>query len=401
MTGMRQPGEARRVEGASPAAWPGGRAVVEVIWAPQVGGSEILAVNLARAWVAVGVPVRICCLWEKDGPLVSQFESAGIPYDLLDIGHKPLYRRWWAVACYLRKIKPYAIHAHHFGVLLTVLPAALAAGCRNVVYTEHSSYLLSRRRRLRLAVRVLARFVRKMTCVSSTLAEYSKNELRVPAHKLVAVYNGIDIERFRPGPRRQRSSGRLVIGAVGRLVEEKDYDNLLRSLALLRDRGVAFAARIVGEGPLYQQLRALSQSLDLDACVTFCGRRGDVAELLRELDVYVLSSRHEGMPLAVLEAMATGVPVVCTAAGAITEVLADGRNGLIVPTGDPAALANALARLAAEPSLAARLADAALADVRRSYSIRGAMVRYSDIFGIEPGKGTRHVVAESAQWRRR
>lgn len=381
MTGA--PGPVRRETGAGlPTADT--RAIVEVIWGPQVGGSETLALDLARAWKAARVPVRICCLLDKNGPLVEQFEAAGIPYDLLDIGHKPLYRRWWGVARYFRRIRPLAVHAHHFGVLLTVLPAALATGCGNVVYTEHSSYLLSRRPRSRRAMPIVARFVRKVTCVSSTLVDFFQRELRVPAHKLVAVYNGVDTERYSPGVRRVRGSGKLSIGAVGRLVEEKDYDNLLRALALLRDRDVAFEARIIGDGPLYGQLRALSQSLGLDGHVTFCGRRSDVAELLREFDVYVLSSRHEGMPLAVLEAMATGLPIVATAAGAVTEVICNERNGLVVPTGDPDSLADALARVATDPAFAAGLAQAALADVRRLYSIEGTMARYSNLFGIVP-----------------
>jgi glycosyltransferase involved in cell wall biosynthesis len=401
VTSLRRPAaQETRAAATTNAAAADAHAVVEVIWGPQVGGSETLAFNLARAWKAAGVPVRICCLWEKHGPLVAQFEAAGIAYDMLDIGHKPLYQRWWGVARYFWRIRPRAVHAHHFGVLLTVLPAALAAGCGNVVYTEHSSYLLSRRPWSRRAVPILARFVRKVTCVSSTLVEFFKRDLGVPAHKLVAVYNGVDTERFSPAPRNARQAERLSIGAVGRLVEEKDYDNLLRALALLRDRGLAFDARIVGEGPLYGRLHTLSQSLGLDGRVTFCGRRSDVPQLLREFDVYVLSSRHEGMPLAVLEAMATGLPIVSTAAGAVTEVITDGRNGLVVPTGDSAALADALARVAAEPALAASLAEAALADVRRLYSIQGTMARYSNLFGIAPSAETGLVLKERGQWRR-
>ncbi len=403
MTSLRRPATQEAGANATAQTAADARAVVEVIWGPQVGGSETLALNLARAWQAAGVPVRICCLWEKHGPLVAQFEAAGIPYDMLDIGHQPLYQRWLGMARYFWRIRPRAVHAHHFGVLLTVLPAALVTGCGNIVYTEHSSYLLSRRPWSRRAVPILARFVRKVTCVSSTLVEFFKNELQVPAHKLAAVYNGVDTERFSPGPgpRRARRPGGLSIGAVGRLVEEKDYDNLLRALALLRDRGVAFDARIVGEGPLYGRLRTLSQSLGLDIHVAFLGRRSDVPELLREFDVYVLSSRHEGMPLAVLEAMATGLPIVSTAAGAVTEVIADGCNGLVVPTGDPAALADALARMAAEPALAAHLAESALADVRRLYSIQGTMARYSNLFGITLGTQTPLVLKERGQWRRR
>lgn len=396
MTGARGPAE--REVGAEVAA--GTRAVVEVIWGPQVGGSETLALDLARAWKAVGVPVRICCLWEKSGPLVAQFEAAGIAYDMLDIGHRPLYQRWWGVARYFWRIRPLAVHAHHFGVLLTVLPAALAAGCANVVYTEHSSYLLSRRPWSRRAVPILARFVRKVTCVSSTLVEFFQRELRVPARKIVAVYNGVDTERFSPGPEPRPRREKLSIGAVGRLVEEKDYDNLLHALALLRDRGVTFDARIVGDGPLYGRLCSLAQSLGLDGQVAFCGRRSDVPELLREFDVYVLSSRHEGLPLAVLEAMATGLPIVSTAAGAVAEVITDGRNGLVVPTGEPAALAQALARVAADPALAKRLANTALADVRRLYSIYGTMAHYSRIFGIAVGKQAELVLEEPGPWQK-
>src|SRR3954471_2864206 len=103
--------------------------VVEVIYAPLVGGSETLALALCKQWKAQGVAVRICCLYEKQGPLVARFEEAGIPYDLLDIGGKSLPRRWLRIAYYFWKVKPRVIHAHHLGTLVNVLPPAYMTGC--------------------------------------------------------------------------------------------------------------------------------------------------------------------------------------------------------------------------------------------------------------------------------
>lgn len=356
--------------------------IIEVIYAPLVGGSETLALTLCKQWKSEGIAARICCLHEREGALTVRFEEAGIPYDLLDLGAKPLLVRWASITGYLARQRPRAIHVHHLAMLINVLVPAYLTGCWRVVYTEHSSSLIARTAWMKVAARVGSRLVSKVTCVSNKLVQFFRQELNVPSRKLVTVYNGVDTERFRPRDRDARAPGPLRIGAVGRLVDEKNYPMLLRAVALLRARGLRLEVYIVGDGPLGPELREMSSGLGIDDVVQFAGRRADIPQILRTFDIYVLSSKSEGLPIAVLEAMATGLPVVATAIDALPEVITHEANGLLVPAGDSAALADALHRLALDEPLRDRLGQAALADVRSLFSIQHATQLYAEYLGI-------------------
>ena len=356
--------------------------VIEVIYAPLAGGSETLALALCKQWQAQGVAVRICCLYEKQGALVALFEEAGIAYDLLDIGGKSMLRRWFRIARYFWKIKPRVIHVHHLGNLVNVLIPAYITGCTYVVYTEHSSLEISQTEWMRQAVPLVARLVRKVTCVSNTLVKFFAKELGVPGNKLVAIYNGVDTKKFRPPAVSDKMRSKVRIGAVGRLVEEKDYPTLLHALSLLKARGLLFEAEIIGEGPLASDLHNLARELQITDVLLFRGNRQDIPELLRELDIYVLSSQSEGMPIAVLEAMATGLPVVATNVDAVPEIVRHNVNGILVEKGDRFALADAIQRLISDPVLRQRLGSLALQDVGAAFSIKNTTQVYAEYLGI-------------------
>jgi len=358
--------------------------IIEVIYAPLIGGSETLAFTLCQQWKHEGIQTRIACLQERTGAMTAKFEEAGLAYDLLDLGGQPVWRRVVRLARYFIKWRPRAIHVHHFGSLVNVLPAAWLAGCFNVVYTEHSAYHIARTRWMQRVLPIFSYCVRKVTCVSNRLVEFLGDELGVPTRKLVTVYNGVDTRRFRPARRAEKTPREVLrIGAVGRLVEEKDYPTLLQAFALLKERGVPFEGVIVGDGPLAPQLKEQAQALGLDN-VQFLGRREDVPEIMRELDIYVLASKSEGMPIAVLEAMATALPIVSTAVDAVPEVIVHDVNGILVEKGNPAALAAGLERALSDPELRRRLGQVALTDVRALFSIENTTQLYAEYLGISP-----------------
>ena len=359
--------------------------VVEVIYAPLVGGSEMLAFNLCKEWQAGGIKTRICCLYERSGALTKVFEEAGIPYDLLDIGGHRLFGRWLRTARYFYRTRPRAIHVHHLGSLVNVLVPAYLAGCFNIVYTEHSAYTIARTRWMQRLLPVVSRLVTRFTCVSRNLADFFTT-LGVPRELLLTIYNGVDIDRYKPGAPRAEFCPVVRIGAVGRLVAEKDYPTLLAALALLKARNVRFFAEIAGDGPLAADLKERAQALGLRGLVSFHGSCDDVPAFLRELDIYVLSSRHEGLPIAVLEAMATALPVVATRITAIPEIIEDGCTGILVPPGDAAAMADALAALAGDGSRRRALGEAARELVRTRYTISGTSRSYAAELGIRTKK---------------
>jgi len=362
--------------------------VVEVIYAPLVGGSETLAFNLCKEWQAVGIKTRICCLYERSGALTKAFEEAGIVYDLLDIGGHGLLGRWARTTRYFLRVRPTAIHVHHLGSLVNVLIPAYLTGCFNVVYTEHSSYSIARTKWMRRVLPVVSHLVKRFTCVSQNLAEFFAT-LGVPSSRMITIYNGVDTERYRPGAPRAEFCPLVRIGAVGRLVQEKDYPTLLAALAILKNENIRFFAEIAGDGPLAVELKERAQALGLHDVLAFRGSCDNVPAFLRELDIYVLSSRHEGLPIAILEAMATALPVVATRITAIPEIVEDGRTGMLVPPGDPVAMAAAIRDLARDGRKRRLLGEAAMAEVRKTYTIGDASRSYAVELGVKQKKRMR------------
>ncbi len=141
-----------------------------------------------------------------------------------------------------------------------------------------------------------------------------------------------------------------MIGTVGNFTAKKDHATLLCAVARVAAEIPAVRLVLIGSGPLEDELRRLVTTLGLDANIVFAGSRGDVPEVLPGFDVFALSSRFEGLPIALLEAMATGLPCVATAVGGIPEVVTDGHDGLLVAPADPVVLAEALTTLLGDPA---------------------------------------------------
>ena len=184
----------------------------------------------------------------------------------------------------------------------------------------------------------------------------------IPAHKLVVIPSGVDTRRFagvRPPPHLRRSlgvpSGHLVIGTVAALADHKDYPTLLRAARLVLDTEPDISFVAVGDGSLHGELTKLARELDLGKRFLFLGFREDIGSLLKVFDIFVLASKTEGLGTSVLDAQALGLPVAACRAGGIPEIVTDRETGLLVPPGEPPALAAALLELAHDPELRAKL----------------------------------------------
>lgn len=181
---------------------------------------------------------------------------------------------------------------------------------------------------------------------------------------------GVDLSRFTYAPRRKLSVDEPIrILNVGRLVSIKAHDVLFSALALVRQQGVAFRVDVVGDGDLHQPLVQQVQSLGLGDVVRFHGAQAEskVRELLAAADLFVLSSRSEGLPVACIEAMASGTPVVATRITGIPELISDGLNGWLVPPDDVEALAIAIVDACRNPGLRARFSSAGRATVEAGF----------------------------------
>lgn len=254
----------------------------------------------------------------------------------------------------LRELQPVALLAHGFPEHLIGRAAGVRAGVRMLVQVEHNSRerysALSLWRTRQLALRSAALVGVSQGVRESLLAQ------GLPADKMVVIPNGIDLARF-PEPRGEREAG-LVMSA--RFARQKDHATLLRALALLAaQQGLRPRLQFAGLGPLKARMLALARRLGLAGQVGFLGHHGDMPGLLRSQAIFVLSTHFEGMPLALVEAMAAGCACIASDVIGVRGVIEDGQTGLLVPEGQPQALADAITRLLRDPVLAARLGAAA------------------------------------------
>ena len=160
----------------------------------------------------------------------------------------------------------------------------------------------------------------------------------------------------------------------------KGYDDLIRAVRVLKDRGTAARCVIAGVGPDETRLRGLIDELALEDDVRLLGLRDDVASLLRAFDVAVMASHSEGSPLAIIEYMAAGLPIVATRAGGVSELISDGEHGLLVDPHDPAALADGLERILSDPALGARLGASAQARQLVEHDLDRSIGRLEDLY---------------------
>ena len=229
--------------------------------------------------------------------------------------------------------------------------------------------------------------VRRIVCSSGAIAEVLRGAVRDPEGRLRVVHDAVDPDRFAP----DRGSGRLrrelgvpdgfaLVGTVAAVAAEKDPLTFVEVAARLlgQDRAIRFAW--VGEGPLRAEAEARCRALGVADRVVFTGFRDDVADLLPGLDLFLFTSRSEGLGTSLLDAQACGVPVVATAAGGIPEAVLDGRTGLLARPGEVEALCARVTRILDDRGLRTRLVQAASERVRREFGLDALARRTLDVY---------------------
>ena len=282
---------------------------------------------------------------------VDVLEQAGIPVATLGIRDKrPALRPIWRLARVLREWKPDIVHSHMVHANLLARFVRPIASAKVVIGTAHN---IQEGGRLRdWLYRLTDPLCDLTTHVCEAGAQRYIRERMVPPHKMRVVYNGVDTERFLPDGqvrlriRREAEIGKQFVWlAVGRLEAPKDYPTLIRAFARVSAAREDTLLWIVGDGPLRGQLEALSREMGLQLGVRFWGLRGDVSNLMNAADAFVMSSSWEGLPNALIEAQACGLPAVVTDVGGNAEVVIHEETGFIVPPQNPDALAEAMLRL--------------------------------------------------------
>lgn len=352
--------------------------VVHVIYALGTGGLENGLVNIINRTAPERYRHAIICLTRAEGferritaPNVEIISLNKCPGN--DIG---VYWRLWRT---LIKLRPAIVHTRNLAALEMQVVASMLPGVKRI-HGEHGRDVHDidgsnkKYNLLRKAIRPL---IHQYIAVSQDLADWLARVVQVPTDKIKQIYNGVDQQRFYPGPTRVSApagflpDNALVIGTVGRLAEVKDQLSLVdafyqlgQNQPLLKDR---LRLLIVGDGPVYQALCDKVVALGLTKQVWMPGERDDIPELLRMMNLFVLPSLGEGISNTLLEAMATGLPLIATAVGGNPELIEEGANGLLVPVSDPQALAEALATMLETSNLLAEYGASSLLKVKQRF----------------------------------
>jgi glycosyltransferase involved in cell wall biosynthesis len=315
----------------------------------DLGGTEVMMLDLAKEQKKLGQSVTICSMYGP-GLLDGKAAEYGLPVVHLN-SRSSLSAKVKSLTTYLSQHPQDIVHSH-WGVWL---PTAIAGFLKRVprVHTHHSN----QQRRLFLEHRVASFFTNKVVVLTPQVDDYIKKWVAVPKRKIAVIPNGIDFSRVEGAARVELDSiphGATVVGMVARLSPPKDYPTFISAAKLVLDRfpDVHFIA--VGEGRMRPQFEAQVAQLGLKN-FHFLGGRLDVPEVLQRMTIKVLATKNEGLPITLLEALASGCACIASDIPANRFTLDDGNSGLLVPGQDPPALAAAIERLLIDPDLRQKL----------------------------------------------
>ncbi len=349
------------------------------------GGAEHLLVAAAGCHDHAAFSIRCAYLLPWKRQLVAALADRGVASRCLEVKDERDVRWAFRLRRMLVEDPVDVLHAHSpypagiARLVVRTLPRRLRP---KVVYTLHNTWGSFAR-----PTRVLNGATMRLDAADLAVSELVRStEPAALAARTEVLVHGIDLDTARA--QRDRSGARaelgvteddFVVGTVANLRAQKDYPNLLAAARLLADRGVPVRILAVGQGPLEAEIHAEHARLDLDGVVDLLGERPDAVRVMSACDVFVLASSNEGLPVAVMEALAIGLPIVATRVGGLAEAV-DDTNGVLVPPRDPVALADALGALAADPTRRARLgagstAAAAQFDIRRTVARVEAVYR--------------------------
>ncbi len=339
--------------------------VMEMIDRPFLGGGQMtvlaLAKNLEREKFRVSVSS------EEGGPLVEEARRAGIPHFAASFSNPLGGRNLGRMVSLLRDNRVEILHTHGGVAGFYGRRAARKAKTPVVIHTLHGIHYLHYRNPF--LVRAYTILERRFSSFTDAVIVVSEADRRValekriaPAAKIVLIKNGIDFSKFVPARDQEQKKRDLgfegsqpLIGTIARLHRQKGLEFFLRAVTLVRDRFPEVRAIVAGGGELRERLEKMSGRLGLEENVVFLGERSDIPDLLSILEVFVLPSLWEGLPYALVEAAAMAKPIVATDINGVREVIRDGETGLLVPPGDPAALAGAISGLLLDKGRAGRL----------------------------------------------
>jgi len=367
--------------------------VAHIIYRLGVGGLENGLVNLINRTPLDRYRHAVICL--KDATDFRQRLNGEVPVYELHRSEGQDFGVYARVYRLLRQLKPSIVHTRNLAALECQMPAWLA-GAPVRVHGEHGWDVFDpdgANRKYQWLRRFLKPLVHRYIPLSCHLESYLREKIRVPEERISRICNGVDTLVFHPASDGkpliadcpfQSRAGQTLIGTVGRMHGVKDQLTLVKAFLVLLDRRPDLRATlrliIVGDGPLREQARQMLESAASAHLAWLPGERSDIADILRGLDIFVLPSRAEGISNTILEAMASGLPVIATEVGGNPELIVSGVTGTLVPKENPGAMATALEAYLDNPGMISAHGAAAQKRVDESFSLDGMVSRYLALY---------------------
>lgn len=369
--------------------------MVHVFYRFDVGGLENGVVNLINNMPANAYRHAIIALTE-----VTDFRQRIQRDDVQFISlHKPpghLFRLFPRLYRIFRELKPAIVHSRNLAALEVAVPAWLA-GVQVHIHGEHGrdvGDLDGSNKTYQWVRRLYNPFVSHWIALSRDLTGYLTGRVDIPARKVTQIYNGVDAERFHPAASAVspapisgcpfRRPEHWLVGTVGRMQTVKDQTLLarafIRALELAPELKPRLRLVMVGDGPLRAEAQALLDAAGVTDLAWLPGERHDVPDVLRGLDCFVLPSLAEGISNTILEAMASGLPVIATRVGGNPELVIEGETGVLVPASDPEVMARAIIDYVANPEQARMAGAKGRAEIEQSFSMTAMVGAYRGLY---------------------
>jgi sugar transferase (PEP-CTERM/EpsH1 system associated) len=371
--------------------------VVHVVYRFDIGGLENGVVNLINRLPESSWRHAVLSLTEVSMDFSQRVQRKDVQYLSLQKPPSHLIKLYPRLVRLFRELAPAIVHTRNLAALEAAVPAWVV-GVPARIHGEHgrdASDPDGMRRRYQWVRRAYSPFVSRYVALSKDLERYLHDRVGIGAERIVQLYNGVDSARFRPSDRaRSAIEGcpfgapeHWLVGTVGRMDRVKDQSNLARAFVLAvrtnREAMTRMRLVIVGDGELRAEIERVLDVGGVRELAWLAGERSDIPEILRGLDCFVLPSRAEGVSNTILEAMASGLPVIATRVGGNSELIEAGLTGKLAPAEDPPALAEAMLDYFANPVLARRHGRAGRNRVERSFSLERMVDSYHDLYLAE------------------
>ena len=369
--------------------------VAHIIYALGTGGLENGLINIINRTPPDRYRHVIICLTNADD-FANRITLPDVQVIQL---HKPAgqnFRVFWDLWKTLRTLRPDVVHTRNLASLEMQLVTLLMPGIKRV-HGEHGRDihdLDGTNKKYNLLRKAMQPFVHRYIAVSRDLLQWLKHTVAIPEKKLRQIYNGVDAGKFSPrqddaqlgdlAPPGLLPENAVVVGTVGRLAEVKNQQLLIEAVGdLFTKRPIlrgTLRLVLVGDGPLKPQLVERVKQLGLSDVVWFSGDRNDVPALMQLMDIFILPSLAEGISNTLLEAMASGLPVIATRVGGNVELIEEGVNGRLVPANNVVAMADAVAELIDDPALRQSMGEKGLALVRTTFNWEKTVADYLAVY---------------------